>query len=288
MKSETNGISQEEEEEEQKLDDTDKWKEYRESSSGKCYYYNVQTKQTQWEKPNGPNSSIVNKTEEHVYDKMSQFLSRRRSVTLDPQKAKHTPEISQTINRLNAILDTAPEADTAAAAAPQALDDPNNDQASEACQDQDQALPSGWQKQWDETSKSFYYYHLLSQQTQWEIPSSASATAVAAASVHILPVSSSAHSSYQSNGSFNPLTGQFQAQGGDLYWSNKGIAADKAGRQMSNFFDLNQLSDNRARAKKRKEQAQAGQVGQRKDWKKIKAEKKKQKEQKRNQWLLED
>lgn len=90
---------------------------------------------------------------------------------------------------------------------------------------------------------------------------------------------------YTTNASFNSKTRQFDHAGSDSYFERNNIPADKAGRQMSNFFDLNALQSNREEYKEMKKQRQ-NQKGV--DWRKYKEKSKKKKAAKRNAWLFED
>lgn len=89
---------------------------------------------------------------------------------------------------------------------------------------------------------------------------------------------------YVARAKFNRLTGKYEQLGGDEYWQNAGIAPDRAGRQMSHFFDMTELEKNREEARRRKEQLKRKHI----DWKKITAEKKAKKQKQRNEWLYTD
>ena len=70
---------------------------------------------------------------------------------------------------------------------------------------------------------------------------------------------------YIAQAKFNRLTGKYEQLGGDEYWQHAGIASDRAGRQMSHFFDVNDLEKNREEARRRKEKLKRSNI----DWKKI-------------------
>jgi len=89
---------------------------------------------------------------------------------------------------------------------------------------------------------------------------------------------------YVARAKFNRLTGKYEQLGSDEYWLNAGIAPDRAGRQMSHFFDMNELEKNREEARRRKEQLKRKHI----DWKKISAEKKAKKQKQKNEWLYTD
>lgn len=50
---------------------------------------------------------------------------------------------------------------------------------------------------------------------------------------------------YTFSASFNRATGKFEAAGGGNRYTAKGLSADRDVRQMSKFFDVNQLQENR-------------------------------------------
>jgi len=49
--------------------------------------------------------------------------------------------------------------------------------------------------------------------------------------------------SYSQKVFFTQLGGRFKAQDPNAYWESKGLATDKAGRQMSSFFDVDKYQD---------------------------------------------
>ena len=89
---------------------------------------------------------------------------------------------------------------------------------------------------------------------------------------------------YAATAKFNRLTGKYEHVGGEEYWQQAGMAPDKAGRQMSHFFDMTALEKNREEAKRIKEQLKRKNI----DWKKVNAEKKAKKQKQKQQWLYED
>lgn len=90
--------------------------------------------------------------------------------------------------------------------------------------------------------------------------------------------------SYASTAKFNRVTGKFEPVGGDEYWERRGVASDRAGRQMSHFFDMTDLEKNRADAKVLREKLKRQNI----DWKKVTAEKKAKKQKQKNEWLYQD
>ena len=48
------------------------------------------------------------------------------------------------------------------------------------------------------------------------------------------------------------LTGRFSGTGEMSHWERKGLPSDRGLRQMSHYFDVSQINQNRQQAKKRK------------------------------------
>lgn len=90
---------------------------------------------------------------------------------------------------------------------------------------------------------------------------------------------------YSVNATFNRSTGRFDYAGDESYFDRNNIPADREGRQMSNFFDLDNLQANREEYKRLKKQ-RLNTKGI--DWRKYKEKSKKKKAKKRNAWLFED
>ena len=86
---------------------------------------------------------------------------------------------------------------------------------------------------------------------------------------------------YRSTVSFNQA-GKFDSADAGGYFERKGIASDKAGRQLSSFFDLEQLGQNREHAASKREK-----LRQRKDinWRELKRQKQSEKQRRQNEWM---
>lgn len=89
---------------------------------------------------------------------------------------------------------------------------------------------------------------------------------------------------YAARAKFNRLTGKYEQFGGDAYWQMQGVAPDRAGRQMSHFFNMTDLDKNREEAKVLKEKLKRKNI----DWKKVAAEKKAKKQKQKNEWMFQD
>eukprot|EP01035_Chromulina_nebulosa_P017143 gene17143-22657_t len=144
-----------------------------------------------------------------------------------------------------------------------------------------ESYKSKWHQYLDVTTQRYYYYNEFTKQTQWERPSNES---------DIIDMSVSQTSTFDSSlnsyfsATFNGKTGAFSGVSADSYWAKAGIADDRAGRQMSAFFDVNSLDANRQEAVQKKKALANSNI----DWKKYKAEKKTMKIKRRTQWLRED
>ncbi|RHY00390.1 hypothetical protein DYB36_014380, partial [Aphanomyces astaci] len=82
----------------------------------------------------------------------------------------------------------------------------------------------------------------------------------------------------------NMLSGRFSGASGDQYFHKQNIPTDKAGRQLSNFFDLTAFEANRAEAKRLKDELKTKNI----DWKKYNEDKKRKRHRVRNKWMYED
>lgn len=89
---------------------------------------------------------------------------------------------------------------------------------------------------------------------------------------------------YVSTAKFNTQTGKYEQIGGDDYWHSVGAQTDRAGRQMSHFFNMDDLERNRAEAQHKKEALKRKNI----NWKKLAAEKKAKKQKQKNEWLYTD
>lgn len=90
---------------------------------------------------------------------------------------------------------------------------------------------------------------------------------------------------YAATAKFNRVSGKFESGGGlDDDSALPTMPFDRAGRQMSHFFDMTALEKNRADAKTLKEKLKRQHV----DWKKVAAEKKAKKQKQKNEWLYRE
>jgi hypothetical protein len=132
-----------------------------------------------------------------------------------------------------------------------------------------------WSKYYDPSSSRFYYHNAVTNVTQWEVPEG-----------FIEPLVDVVQSSslYASTASFSLTNGAFSLVGTESYWDKVNRPNDREGRQMSAFFDLNDLDKNRQEAKRKQEVLKKSGI----DWRKYKEEKKAMRKKKRNEWLLKD
>ena len=105
-----------------------------------------------------------------------------------------------------------------------------------------------WFKYFDRSSSKHYYHNIETQVTQWDVPEDY----VDPIPDTILPSTHSSNLStnttnisYKSTASFTNDKGVFSASGASSYWDKMNRPDDKAGRQMSAFFDISTLEQNR-------------------------------------------
>ncbi|KAK1948343.1 WW domain-binding protein 4 [Phytophthora citrophthora] len=259
---------------------TQKWVKYMDAATNKPYYYNPSTEKTQWEEPEGFDDSaaavpaapqISAEYQAHLNRVHSERLTRVTQQVLDP---------SGNLSKLNAILSGIDSSAPSTA-------------ANGGKEDAPRVLKAEWQQHIDAQTQRYYYHNVATGVTQWNKPDAAIVSGLADWIPPEVPESDSTGAgqkktvsgvNYIAQAKFNRLTGKYEQLGGDDYWQNAGIASDRAGRQMSHFFDMSELEKNREEAVRRKEQLKRKNI----DWKKISAEKKAKKQKQRNEWLYTD
>lgn len=152
--------------------------------------------------------------------------------------------------------------------------------------DIDDNSPHNWTSFYDEKQSKFYYYNLITKKTQWEKP-----TGFKENKTHndaINSIVSKDHNLFfhesKFEATFNKKSGVFASSTNDSYWDKVGRSSDRAGRQLSSYFDVSQLDKNREEATIKRRKLQLSNI----DWTEFKREKKLEKEKKRNLWLLND
>uniref|UniRef100_A0AAV1T690 WW domain-containing protein n=1 Tax=Peronospora matthiolae TaxID=2874970 RepID=A0AAV1T690_9STRA len=259
------------------------WVKYVDAASGKPYYLNASTGTTQWDQPEGVEESqpaarlssdhpVSAEYRSHLNRMHTERLARVTQQVLDP---------SGHLSRLNSILSSI---DSKASAAVSGM----NEEPADA----PQTAKAEWQQHVDAQTQRYYYHNVVTGVTQWTKPDAPIVSGLASWVPPKLPDPESTVAghktvsgvNYAARAKFNRLTGKYEQLGGDEYWQNAGIAADRAGRQMSHFFDMTELEKNREEARRRKEQLKRKNI----DWKKISAEKKAKKQKQRNEWLFTD
>ncbi|CAH0515331.1 unnamed protein product [Peronospora belbahrii] len=261
----------------------EQWVKYMDAASNKPYYFNASTGKTQWEEPEGFDESAQAAfllTDHRVSAEYQAYLNMVRTKRL----ARVTQQVldpSGNLSKLNTILsDIDSKAPLAAA---------NGD--GETASDASQIETAEWQQHIDAQTQRYYYHNMVTGATQWNKPDAPIVSGLANWIPPEVPESNSTGRdktisgvNYVARAKFNRLTGKYEQLGGDDYWQNVGIASDRAGRQMSHFFDMTGLEKNREEALRRKEELKRKNI----DWKKITAEKKAKKQKQRNAWLLTD
>ncbi len=144
-----------------------------------------------------------------------------------------------------------------------------------------------WHEFLDVTSGKRYYHNYHTSQTAWDPPKYFIPYNPAPIPAPLLSaVATPAYQDYRSVGYFNNTNGRYS--GNTTYWEKTGRCADKAGRQLSAFIDLNDLEKNRAETKQKKEEFQRKLQQSGVNWKELKEEQKAKKRKARDKWLFED
>ncbi|RHZ06207.1 hypothetical protein DYB37_008861 [Aphanomyces astaci] len=237
------------------------------------YYFNTATKETTWDVPpsdavvqDAPSSAATTSTDTSSAGsaKYQEWLNKATTVPQATRAAAAAASISRNtsdpVHRLNSILGGS-------------------------------ARSFRWQQHFDEKNQRYYYHDTTTNTTQWDPPADGSAVAAvggadwvpatAAESSHE-PVTS--QSEYTVVAHMNMLSGRFSGASGDQYFHKQNIPTDKAGRQLSNFFDLTAFEANRAEAKRLKDELKTKNI----DWKKYNEDKKRKRHRVRNKWMYED
>ncbi|OQR99179.1 hypothetical protein THRCLA_06576 [Thraustotheca clavata] len=250
---------------------------YYDESSQKHYYFNVQTKETTWTEPTGAvikdgtgaeTQAVTGSAKYQEWmDKASSAAAAStagNTIATHAQPAASAAAKNDPVNRLNSILGNVGSSNG----------------------------KMRWQQHYDTNTERYYYYDTQTNTTQWEIPTEGGIASGAADWVPVDTKSTAKNSAaakvghdYTSTAQVGLVSGRFAgASMGTDYWTKQGIPTDKAGRQMSNFFDLSTFEANRAEAKRIKEALQKKNI----DWKKFNEEKKRKRHRIRNKWMYED
>ncbi|CAH0488858.1 unnamed protein product [Peronospora farinosa] len=259
------------------------WVKYMDAASNKPYYFNTRTRKTQWEEPEDYDESVqpaILSTTSQVSVEYQAHLNRMRTESL-ARVSQQVLDPSGNLSKLNTILSgidsKGPPATT--------IED------EEIAADAPRTAKAEWQQHIDAQTQRYYYHNAVTGATQWNEPDAPFISGLANWIPPEVPKSDATGTgktvsgvSYVARAKFNRLTGKYEQLGGDDYWQNAGIAADRAGRQMSHFFDMTELEKNREEAVRRKEQLKRKNI----DWKKIMAEKKAKKQKQKNEWLFTD
>mmetsp|Transcript_9503 Transcript_9503/g.14304 ORF Transcript_9503/g.14304 Transcript_9503/m.14304 type:complete len:225 (+) Transcript_9503:161-835(+) len=194
--------------------------------------------------------------------------------TATPELSTEPPVASTDTDKLGSLLD--------------AIDSKRKHEPSDTSESSaaDISSPFDWIKQFDPTYGVPYYYNYKTGQSQWERPEGFIETptvAPVAPAASVTAASTTSSAGYAAT--FNAKTGSFSSTGQGTYWEQNGRPDDRAGRQMSAFFDLNDFERNREEAKLKKKQLQEMKGI---DWRKYKEERKKKRQKISQRWLYED
>lgn len=153
--------------------------------------------------------------------------------------------------------------------------------------DEVDSCPYNWVSYYDSSTGKPYYYNLISKKTQWDQPPGFTAPDPINSGSQLPRYSeatSSSNSEMQFKATFNRRTGAFSTSSEATYWETKGRANDRESRQMSAFFDLNDLDENRRKAAEIKNKLAHSNI----DWRKYQEEKKAKKAARMKEWLLKE
>ncbi|KAL0592307.1 hypothetical protein ABG067_000415 [Albugo candida] len=271
------------------------WIRYIDKSTEKPYFFNTITHITQWTTPPSfveagtlivppitPVDQIEKKedTATTLQDANSEYmayLSRKHQEQLRVA-TQRALDPNGHLQKLDSLLDH--------------IDKRQNDTQSEKeSKNEVKATSIKWVQYIDPTSQSVYYYNMDTGKKQYDMPNDHVVSGLA----DWIPAEAfddncakkdelvdGVH--YTTVGKLNRVTGKYEKFGGQDYWDAVGIAPDRAGRQMSQFFDITQLEENRKKAVLIKEQLKRKNI----NWKKVNAEKKAKKQKRNNKWLFED
>ncbi|OQR81140.1 hypothetical protein ACHHYP_16744 [Achlya hypogyna] len=252
---------------------------YIDAASQKPYYFNVRTKTTQWDEPSSgiikDGTASDEETPVSGSAKYQEWMNKASSAAAASSAAKaedaaakqqaaesNSAQTSQhdPVNRLNSILgNVGATAETAR-----------------------------WHQHFDTKTQRYYYHDPSTGTTQWDVPTEGGIASGAADWVPVDATTSTIAAQvghdYTSTAQMSLVSGRFAGAGQSDYWAKAGIPSDKAGRQMSNFFDLSTFEANRAEAKRMKEALQKRNI----NWKKFNEEKKRKRHRIRNKWMYED
>ncbi|EQC35658.1 hypothetical protein SDRG_06942 [Saprolegnia diclina VS20] len=256
---------------------------YIDATSNKPYFFNVHTKETTWEEPvDGvikDGSAIASTEVVSGSAKYQEWMNKAAAAAANSSAAKAQ----------SAATATAPTTSAPVASA----NDPVNRLNSILGNVGASGNTARWQQHYDTNTQRYYYHDSETGTTQWEVPTEGG---IAAGNADWVPVDAQAAAAnasiasrvgydYSSTAGMSLVSGRFASAGLDNdYWAKAGVPSDKAGRQMSNFFDMTAFEANRAEAKRMKEALQKKNV----DWKKVNAEKKRKRHRIRNKWMYED
>ena len=104
-----------------------------------------------------------------------------------------------------------------------------------------------WFQYYDTSSSKHYYHNIETQVTQWDVPEDyiEPIPDTNSSSFSTTATTNNTNISYKSTASFTNDKGVFSTSGASSYWDKMNRPDDKAGRQMSAFFDISTLEQNR-------------------------------------------
>eukprot|EP00953_Heterococcus_sp_UTEX-ZZ885_P031574 16556-Heterococcus_DN1.PRE.2 len=222
------------------------WLMFKDPATGAPYYYDQATGQTVWERPldaAGAPASVIDATALHdaqvqqqQQQQQQQQLASSVRLAAAAATAPFIVQESAEVSKLSVILDRI-----------------------SGSSDGDEAT-ANWCKCIDPTSRRAYYCNEQTGVCQWEQPDDY-IDLQAVLSDRTTACNSSGSTSkadYAQGANFNVRTGRFDSQTGTGdHWSRTGKAGDRETRQLSHYFDVSTLDQNRQDAAELKRQRAA-------------------------------
>jgi WW domain len=212
------------------------WLMFKDPATGAPYYYDQATGQTVWERPlhaDGSPAHVIDATVLYNTQVQQQQLALSVHRTAAATAASFIVQESSEVSKLSSILDRIGRSSS------------------------DSEATANWRKCIDPTSRRAYYYNEQTGVSQLEQPDDyIDLQAVLSSSTTVCNDSgSTSRADYAQGANFNVRTGRFDSQTGTGdHWSRTGKAADRETRQLSHYFDVTTLNQNRRDAAEQKRQ----------------------------------
>jgi WW domain len=230
------------------------WLMFKDPATGAPYYYAQATGQTVWERP-----CDLDGTPAHVIDATVLYGTQAQQ---QQQQSQQQQSLQQQIQQQQQQQQQpAPSVHQAATATPFIVQESAEVSKLSSILDRisgsssDSAATVNWRKCMHPTSRRAYYCNEQTGISQWEQPDDyIDLQAVLSSSTTTRSSSgTTARANYAQGANFNVRTGRFDSQlGTGDHWSRTGKAADRETRQLSHYFDVSTLDQNRRDAAEQK------------------------------------